>query len=243
MRSEVIEVVSGGNGSGRGGRGSRSPGGGTRGARSLARALEAHRRSLASCRRCAAFLECPLPVLPESLAPRAMLIGQAPGRTETVDRRPFAGRAGRTLFEWLARAGLDERTARERLLISAITRCYPGPSPSGRGDRVPSREEQENCRPWLDDELRLLRPPLIILVGRLSISTFLGNRALRDVIGRAHTISHVGGESVAIPLPHPSGASSWIHQPGHAALLDAALALIGAELRRLGVIGETVRVA
>lgn len=228
---------------GDGGRGDPSRGGGRLSDAALARALGKHRRALAECRRCELLTGCALPVLPEAVAPRVMLVGQAPGRTETVDRRPFAGRAGRTLFQWLARAGLDERTARERILMSAITRCYPGPSPSGRGDRLPSREEQENCRPWLEDELRLVRPPLLILVGRLSITTFLGERPLHEVVGVAHQVSHVGGESVAIPLPHPSGASSWIHQPGHAALVDGALALIGAELRRLGVITDAVRVA
>ena len=209
----------------------------------LARALGVHRTALARCRRCALPAECAIPVHPEAVAPRVMLVGQAPGRTETVDRRPFAGRAGRTLFQWLARAGVDEATARERILMSAVTRCFPGPSPSGRGDRVPSREEQANCRPWLDDELRLVRPELLILVGRLSINTFLGERPLRDVVGVGHQVSHAGGESLAVPLPHPSGASSWIHQPGHAALVDQALALIGGELRRLGVIGDVVRVA
>ncbi|MHB1225649.1 MAG: uracil-DNA glycosylase family protein, partial [Gemmatimonadaceae bacterium] len=155
---------------------------------------------------------------------------------EVVDGRPFAGRAGRTLFRWLARAGLDERTAREQLLFAAVTRCFPGPSPSGRGDRVPSPAEQAECRSWLDAELRLVRPPLIVLVGRLAIVTMLGPQPLRDVVGQAHVITHVGGESLAIPLPHPSGASSWIHQAGHAELVEAALARLAEELRRLGIV-------
>ena len=48
--------------------------------------------------------------------------------------------------------------------------------------------------------------------------------SLDELIGEEHVIRHAGGESIAIPLPHPSGASSWIHEPGHAALLDRALA-------------------
>lgn len=203
----------------------------------LARALAEHRRALAACRLCPLPANCARPVVSETLAPRAMLIGQAPGRVEVDDGRPFAGRAGRTLFRWLERAGLDERTARERLHFAAVTRCFPGPSPSGRGDRVPSPAEQQNCRPWLDAELRLLRPPLIILVGRLAIVTMLGPQPLRDVVGEAHVVEHAGGESLAIPLPHPSGASSWIHQPGHAMLVEAALARIAEELRRLGIVG------
>lgn len=201
-----------------------------------ARALDEHRSALAACRRCPLPAACARPIVSEAVAPRAMLIGQAPGRVEVGDGRPFAGRAGRTLFRWLARAGLDERTAREQLLFAAVTRCFPGPAPSGRGDRVPSPAEQAECRPWLDAELRIVRPPLIVLVGRLAIVTMLGPQPLRDVVGQAHVIRHAGGESLAIPLPHPSGASSWIHQADHAQLVEAALARLAEELRRLGIV-------
>jgi uracil-DNA glycosylase len=159
-----------------------------------------------------------------------MLVGQAPGQMETGGGKPFAGRAGRTLFQWLASAGLDEPTAREWLYISAITRCYPGPHPSGRGDRVPTPRERERCGDWLADELRILRPTLIIPVGRLAIDRFLGAAPLAEVIGREHEVTHEGGRSMAIPLPHPSGASSWIHAPGNRALLDRALALLANRL-------------
>lgn len=165
-----------------------------------------------------------------------MLVGQAPGKVETGGGRAFAGRAGKTLFRWFGRVGLDEATARERIYIAAITRCYPGPSPSGRGDRVPSLAERANCASWLEAELSLLRPQLLIPVGRLAIERFLPRRPLDRVIGREHEISYSGGVSIAIPLPHPSGASSWIHQDDHGALLSDALTLIGARLRNLGVL-------
>lgn len=155
-----------------------------------------------------------------------MLVGQAPGQTEMGGGRPFAGRAGKTLFRWLADAGLDEPTAREWLYISAITRCYPGPHAGGRGDRVPSPAERTRCGDWLGDELRIIRPPLIIPVGRLAIDRFFGAVALDEVVGREHDVEHEGGHSVAIPLPHPSGASSWVHGAGHRALLDRSLSLI-----------------
>ena len=159
-----------------------------------------------------------------------MLVGQAPGQTEIGGGRPFAGRAGRTLFSWLAAAGIDEATAREWLYIAAITRCYPGPHPSGRGDRVPAPRERERCSDWLDDELRIIRPSLIIPVGRLAIDRFLGAQPLAALVGREHEVVHEAGRSVAIPLPHPSGASSWIHAPGNRALLDRALALLAERL-------------
>ena len=168
-----------------------------------------------------------------------MLVGQAPGQTETVDQRPFAGRAGRTLFKWLERAGLDEARARDVLYIAAITRCYPGPSPSGRGDRVPSRRERDLCADWLDRELTALRPPLIVPVGRLAIERFLGPVPLDEVVGRAIPLDHPGGRALAIALPHPSGASSWIHLADHARLVDAALRLLRDEFARMGLAGVT----
>ena len=196
--------------------------------------LETHCRALAACRACA-LSSGVVPIVSRATSPKAMLVGQAPGQVEAAGGRPFAGRAGKTLFRWLERAGVDEATARQRIYIAAITRCYPGPSPSGRGDRVPSNTEQEQCAKWLDAELDIIRPTLLIPVGRLAMLRFLPNLPLEELIGRAHDVEHRGGRSIAIPLPHPSGASSWIHQGNHPALLETALSLIQAELVRLGV--------
>lgn len=200
----------------------------------LAESLDAHRQSLSSCRRCG-HDHAILPIISAARTPRVMLVGQAPGRTEIEIQRPFAGRAGRTLFQWLARAGVDEATAREAIYIAAITRCYPGPSPSGRGDRVPSPREREMCGRWLADELRLIRPRLLIPVGRLAIDRFFGPVPLDQVVGSVSRVEHEGGSSTTISLPHPSGASSWIHQPGHAALLERALGHLAESFRDLRI--------
>jgi uncharacterized protein YfiM (DUF2279 family) len=116
-----------------------------------------------------------------------------------------------------------------------MTRCFPGAHPSGRGDRVPTRGELELCGSWLDDELKLIRPELIIPVGKLAIARFIGDAPLAEVVGREHRVEHEGGSSVLVPLPHPSGASSWIHAPGHRALVSKALRLIGRRMRALAV--------
>lgn len=176
-----------------------------------------------------------MPIVSQAREPEVMLVGQAPGKVETSGGKPFAGRAGKTLFRWLERAGVDEATARDRIYIAAITRCFPGPHPSGRGDRVPTSVEQETCAVWLDSELRIIRPKLLIPVGKLAMARFLPPRPLEELIGQAHEVTHVGGSSLAIPLPHPSGASSWVHTGNHPELLDRALALIGRELVKLGV--------
>lgn len=195
-------------------------------------ALDAHRDALLRCRRCR-FGSDVTPVASRARSPRAMLVGQAPGKVESEGGVPFAGRAGRTLFGWLASAGLDEQTAREVIYISAVTRCYPGPHPSGRGDRVPSRLEQASCGDWLESELRIIKPKLLIPVGRLAIERFLPALPLDELIGIKHTVVHVGGHSTVIPLPHPSGASSWFYQDGNKKLLNKAIGLIAAELGRL----------
>ncbi|HVX40411.1 MAG TPA: uracil-DNA glycosylase family protein [Gemmatimonadaceae bacterium] len=197
-------------------------------------ALETHCRALADCRMCghAAHIR---PILSHAEQPRVMIVGQAPGKVEMEGGKPFAGRAGRTLFRWLERAGIGEADARRTIYIAAITRCYPGPSASGRGDRVPSPSEQDACAVWLDTELRIIRPKLLIPIGKLAITRFLPNRPLEELIGRRHVVAHAGGQCDAIPLPHPSGASSWVHQGDHPQLLDRALRLIARDLRALGV--------
>src|SRR3954466_6334432 len=196
--------------------------------------LAEHVASLGACQRCTLGPGI-RPVISRASNPRAMLVGQAPGKVEQEGGRPFSGRAGKTLFRWLERAGLDEATAREKIYISAVTRCFPGAHPSGRGDRVPTRLEQERCADWLDAELRIIRPRLLIPVGRLAIERFLPKLPLVELIGSASTVTHVGGESLVIPLPHPSGASSWIHERDNRVLVDRAIGLIADELGRLGV--------
>jgi len=155
-----------------------------------------------------------------------MIVGQAPGQVEAAGGKPFAGRAGKTLFKWLAAAGIEEEAARQKIYIAAVTRCYPGPSPSGRGDRVPSIEEQAACSRWLERELAIIRPRVIVPIGKLAIARFLSNVSLELLIGRAHRSNESKNSPLIIPLPHPSGASSWIHQGNHPELLRRAIGLL-----------------
>ncbi len=201
----------------------------------LARKLDAHCTALGACRQCGHKDAGVVPILSPARAPKVMLVGQAPGQVETGEgeRRAFAGRAGKTMFRWLDRIGVDEATFRSRVYIAAVTRCYPGPHPSGRGDRVPSRCEQEQCSTWLEAELSIIRPQLVVPVGKLAIEKFLLPAPLDQLIGKVHDVVHAGGRSRVIPLPHPSGASSWVHAPQNRALLDRALELLGAELAQI----------
>lgn len=201
----------------------------------MAKKLDAHCATLGECRMCGHKDAGVVPILSPARAPKVMLVGQAPGQVETSEgeRRAFAGRAGKTMFRWLSSIGVNEATFRSRVYIAAVTRCYPGPHPSGRGDRVPSRFEQEQCSGWLESELRIIRPALIIPVGKLAIEKFLRAAPLDQLIGKVHEVELAGRLTRVIPLPHPSGASSWVNYPQNRELLDRALALLGAELARL----------
>ena len=154
---------------------------------------------------------------------RALLVGQAPGVVEGEELRPWRGRAGRTLRSWLE---LDEETFYATFYCVSVTRCYPGKHPSGRGDRPATPVEMDLCAFWLEWELRLLRPELVLPVGGLAVRRLLGPLRLAECIGRRYPL----GEAVAVPLPHPSGASGWLNDAENRRRLGAALALVREEL-------------
>jgi uracil-DNA glycosylase len=188
-----------------------------------------HHLDLERCRRCPG-MQGP-PVHGESVMSSVMLIGQAPGTKEIEQHRPFCWTAGKTLFRWLASIGLDEQAVRSRVLISAVCRCFPGKNPKG-GDRVPDRDEVERCSSWWRVEMELSRPRLLIPVGKLAIDQFRSHlpeaARLDGLVGRQWSYrSKSGLETDLIPLPHPSGASTWFKMEPGRTLLPQALRLIG----------------
>ena len=161
-----------------------------------------------------------------AISDRVMIIGQAPGVVELTTRMPFSGRAGAELRRWLARAGIAEDQLPYR---TSITKCFPGKATIGTGDRRPSPPEIALCAPWLEAEVRLVRPEIILLVGTLAIDRLWGKAALRDVVGRSKR-SPALHDALLIPLPHPSGASRWLNEASHRRLLDQALRLLAREV-------------
>lgn len=156
---------------------------------------------------------------------RVLLVGQAPGPHEGAIGRPFAWTAGKRLFAWLGDLGLPEARARERLYFAAVARCFPGKA-SGGGDRVPDDAEIARCSSWLDAEIALLRPKLALLVGKLAIAQFLPVTKLDAVIGQVFPVERAGVRFEALPLPHPSGASTWTHTEPGRTLTAQALRLL-----------------
>ncbi len=211
-------------------------------------------RAVLDCSRCVELgcLPAARPVVPEPVPSRIVLVGQAPGRVEADRGRPFSGRAGAQLFRWLARAGCaTDADARRRIYCTSITKCFPGRALSGTGDRRPTATEVAACRPFLDRQLAILRPAVVIAVGGLAHARFLPDRPMDQLVGRSFDAD--GAELPGLvglpaghrrpwvlPLPHPSGASRWLNLPEHARLLDGALAMLAELLRVRGAVAGAV---
>jgi uracil-DNA glycosylase len=186
--------------------------------------LEDHVARLVQCRRCPRMV--PPPVSGGAVRSDVMIIGQAPGVREPVLKRPFAHTAGKTLFRWFEEScGLDESQMRSSIYFAAVCRCFPGKA-SGGTDRVPNPQEIRNCASWMNDEFEILRPRLVIAVGKLAIAQFIALDKLDAVIGRKFVIERGGNAFDLIPLPHPSGASPWHKISPGRELLAKAMRLI-----------------
>lgn len=166
------------------------------------------------------------PVIAPGEGQRAYLFGQAPGIVEGQERLPWRGRAGRTLRSWLE---LDEDEFYATFYCASVTRCDPGRAASGRGDRTPTTAEQRLCAFWRERELALLQPRLVVTVGGLAARRLLGTRSVSECVGLRYEL----GGAVAVPLPHPSGASSWLNVPENRARVADAVEVIRTELARL----------
>ncbi|HHJ36767.1 MAG TPA: uracil-DNA glycosylase [Gammaproteobacteria bacterium] len=164
-------------------------------------------------------------IIGQAVNSEILLIGQAPGDREGDLGRPFAWTAGKTLFKWFESIGVDEETFREQVYMSAVCRCFPGKNPRG-GDRVPDKKEIKTCSRWINKEIELLRPRLIIPVGKLAISQYLPVDKLVDVIGQSIRKKVNDIDVDLLPLPHPSGASTWHRMSPGKELLAQALDLL-----------------
>jgi len=197
-------------------------------------ALDALHARMRRCRRC---LELGCSIVPPAvftggIGARIMIVRQAPGSREVEARRPFHAQSGTRLFQWLAQAGFEETEFRRSQYITSVTKCFPGKSPSGGGDRKPSAVEIDACSEYLESQLQLVDPALVLPVGRLAIDVFFpGQPSLESLIG---TRQQVYGR-ILIPLPHPSGASRWHQTPANRRRIRRAIRLIETERIRLGL--------
>ena len=189
-------------------------------------AIATLQQQIRACRLCQEHGYIPLarPLVGGRASDRIMVIGQAPGHRSVAKGRSFSGPAGSILQKWLEQAGFPAGYLHEHVYLSSLTHCDPGRNPRGNGDRRPSPQEVALCRPFLEAELQLLQPKVVLLVGTMAIETFLGKVRLEDVIGTHQERD----DMLLLPLPHPSGVSRWLNEPAHQELLQKALKLLSA---------------
>jgi len=202
-----------------------------------AKKLLAVHAALDACRACPSMIG---PVVHgPPVVSKVFLLGQAPGPHEGAIGRPFAWTAGKTLFRWFHEGlGIDEARFRETIYMAAVARCFPGKA-SGGGDRKPDATEILRCRTFLEREVGILQPELVLAVGQLAISEVLGKDAAKKkldaLVGRTFRTTWHGVELDVLPLPHPSGASPWHKLEPGKTLLGQALAIARAHPSFAGI--------
>lgn len=195
--------------------------------------LRTLQEDLAGCRACqaAGLLARAHPIVGEQGLRNVVLLGQAPGERSDVAGVPFAGPSGRVIEHWLLQAGFAPGALRRDVYLTSVTRCDPGRSGSGRGDRPPGRAERALCAHWWRAELAVLQPRVILLAGKMAIEEFYAPAPLEALVGTWRQ----EGDAWLLPLPHPSGVSRWLNEPAHRALVDQALTQLGVWRRELGL--------
>ena len=159
----------------------------------ISRALQTLELSCDACRNCGLAEERQQVVVgrgnPEA---RLMLIGEAPGAEEDARGLPFVGRSGQLLSGLIAEAGLDED---HDLYICNVIKCRPP------GNRKPTAREMDQCRPWLEQQLTLINPPLVLLAGATALQALLG---IRSGISKRRGQWHHQNQRAFMPVFHPS---------------------------------------
>jgi uracil-DNA glycosylase len=207
---------------------------------SVIRRLRVLHESLDACTACPQMIRPVVHGAP--VASRILLIGQAPGPREGSFGKPFAWTAGRTMFRWFEEAvGCTEEEFRAKVYMAAVARCFPGKAKGG-GDRKPDAEEIARCRPYLEREVAILEPTLVLAVGTLAIDQVLPDRVkLADRIGTVCRATYHGAEVDVIALPHPSGASPWHKMEPGITLLRRALKLFAEHPETRAAFGQPAK--
>ncbi len=187
-------------------------------------AMEALVAEIRACTRCPLHATRKNPVPGEGdLDAQVMLIGEAPGRWEDEKGRPFVGAAGKLLDKLLALAGFR----REEVYIANVLKCRPP------GNRDPRPEEVRACTPFLDRQIRIIRPEVIMTLGRHSTGYLFSRaglefRRVSDVRGRVYEVEVLGLRVKLIPTLHPASA---LYNPSYRSVLESDFELLGRVVR------------
>lgn len=154
-----------------------------------------------------------------------MFIGEAPGFHEDRQGRPFVGAAGQYLDDLLKLMAMD----RNKVYITNVVKCRPPQN------RDPLPHEMEACRPYLDCQIELIKPKVIITISRFAMVRWFPDKKISEIHGRAKRF----GDLVVVPMYHPAAA---LHQPALKATLEAdfkRIPQILKDMTRLRDEGET----
>lgn len=199
-----------------------------------------YQRQMAICRRCVAagYLKEANPVFHGYATQRVMVIGQAPGVRAHATGVPWSGRSGEILRGWLGRAGFPPERWRDTWYLTSLTKCFPGKAVQGKGDRAPSGAEIALCADHLQMELQLVRPEVIVTLGRMAASRMIpgaGRQSLSALVGTIAEVDLPHGVTTIVPLPHPSGVSRWLNDPDNRMRVNQGLMLLAQERERRGL--------
>jgi uracil-DNA glycosylase family 4 len=165
-----------------------------------------------SCKKCGLHKTRKNPVVGEgSLDVRVMFIGEAPGFNEDLQGKPFVGKAGKVFDELLKSIGID----RKDVYITNILKCKPPEN------RSPKPEEIKSCTPYLDSQIAIIKPMIIVTLGSFSMSYIFNKFGLEqgkisNLHGRDFKITNLAGIEKVIPLYHPAVAT---YNPGMKSIL------------------------
>lgn len=197
----------------------------------LASCLTHLQGEIRTCRRCvhAGFIREAHPIVRGGREHRRMVVGQAPGARAHEVGVPWSGASGVLLRGWFERARFPPESFLDTWYFTSLTKCFPGKVAGGKGDRAPSAAERRLCASWLEGEIAIVRPAILVTLGRLAAEALVPatkRRSLAEIVGRAWNADLGYGEVTIIPLPHPSGVSRWRNDPANAALVDQAIELL-----------------
>lgn len=162
-------------------------------------------KQMAECTRCEILAKSRTHVVPGQGPEHAdiMFIGEAPGFNEDRQGIPFIGAAGKFLDQLLESIGMN----REKVYICNMLKCRPPQN------RDPLPKELENCRPYLDRQIEIIKPKIILTLGRFAMSKFIPNATISRIHGQPTKINGI----IYIPLFHPAAA---LHQPRYRSLIE-----------------------
>jgi len=146
-----------------------------------------------------------------------MFIGEGPGFHENRQGRPFVGAAGDFLVELLAGIGLK----REQVFITNVVKCRPP------GNRDPQPDELQACAPFLERQLQIINPKVIVTLGRFSMAKFIPNAKISDIHGQPVRIKGM----MVMPFYHPAAA---LHRPSLRSVVEEDFAKLPALIKDVG---------